>query len=181
MQTPPPKKGYDPIRTPSFFTLCCREVKNGAMDDSARLDRVSARGETSEYNFILGENLMSKWLLVRWREREKGCQFLKHLPEEHGNTGKDAEFSFESNHGLFDSVRSKDWYSGKKSSQSKYPEKRKGFQPCWGIKPSGVGRRFVPYSGAKPRRGSCLFRTSCGGFRRDILSLARMPLPKIRR
>lgn len=44
-QTPRPKKGYDPIRTPSFFTLSCREVKNGAMDDSGRLDEVSVQKE----------------------------------------------------------------------------------------------------------------------------------------
>jgi hypothetical protein len=42
MQTPRPKKGYDPILTPSFFTLSWREVKKGAMDDSGRLNGVSA-------------------------------------------------------------------------------------------------------------------------------------------
>jgi hypothetical protein len=57
---------------------------------------------------VLGENLMSEWPLVRRWEREQRCEFLEHLPEEHGNTRKDTEFALESNHGLFGSVRSKD-------------------------------------------------------------------------
>ena len=57
------------------------------------------------HSSVLGENLMSKRLLVRGRQREQRREFLKHLPEKHGNTRKDAEFSLESDHGLFRSVR----------------------------------------------------------------------------
>lgn len=134
-----------------------------------------------ECKSVLGENLMSKWPLIGGWEREQRCQFLKHLPKEHGNTRKDAKFSLEPNYGLFGSVRSKGWYAGNNSSQSRYPGRRKGFQLCWGIKPSDVGRTFAPYSGEKPRRGFCWFRSFCREFPRGILTLVRMPLPKIRR
>lgn len=48
---------------------------------------------------------------MRWWEREQGSKFLEHLPEEHGNARKDAEFSLESNDGLFDSVRPESWFN----------------------------------------------------------------------
>lgn len=41
-----------------------------------------------EYESVLGENLISKWPLVRGRKRQERCKLLKHLPEEHGDTRK---------------------------------------------------------------------------------------------
>jgi len=42
-----------------------------------------------EYDSVLGENLISKWPLVRGWKRQERCKLLKHLPEEHGDTRKD--------------------------------------------------------------------------------------------
>ena len=130
---------------------------------------------------VLGENLMYKRPLVKGREREQRREFLKHLPEKHGNTRKDAEFSLESDHGLFRSVRSQSWHAGSRFSQSRYLGRQKEFQLCWGIKPSDAERISAPYSGAKPRHGSCWFLSFCRESPRGMLILVQMPSPMIHR